>query len=101
MSKSNAEVIEPVHAKLHSPNKKTLNIVDIYRASSYGVRVRFLSEVEKVTNFFSSREFNVLCGDINIDLLELVNNGKYYVGMVISSSLDQHIVLPCPYENSQ
>ena len=94
MSNCNTEVIEFVHVKLHSPNKKTINIVGIYRAPSHGVRARFLSEVEKITNSFSSRELNVLCGDINIDLLKLDNIGKSYVDMMISSSHELHIALP-------
>ena len=53
----------------------------------------FLSEVEKITNSFSSRESNVLCGDINIDLLKLDNIGKSYLDMMISSSIEQHIAL--------
>ena len=51
VSDCNTEVIEYVHVKLHSPNKKTINIVDIYRAPSHGVRARFLPEVEKITLF--------------------------------------------------
>ena len=94
VSKSNSEVIEHVHVKLHSSNKKTINIVGIYRAPSHGVRARFLSEVEKITNTFSSRELNVLCGDININLMKLDNIGKSYVDMMFSSSLEQHITLP-------
>ena len=93
VSNSNTEVIEYVHVKLHSPNKKTINIVGIYRAPSHGVRARFLSEVEKITNSFSSRELNVQCVHINIDLLKLDNVGKSYVDMMISLSLEQHIAL--------
>ena len=36
---------------------------------------------------------NVLCGDINIDLIKQ-NIGKSYIDMIISSSLEQHIPLP-------
>ena len=86
MSNSNTELIEPVHVRLHSRNKNTLIFVGIYRAFSHGVRARFVSEVEKITNTFSSSELNVLCGDINIDLLELDNIGKFYVDMMVSSS---------------
>ena len=93
MSKSNSEVIEHVHAKLYSSNKKTISIVCIYRASSHGVRARFLSEVEKITNTFSSRELNVLCGDININLMKQDNIDKSYVDMMFSLSLEQHITL--------
>ena len=94
MSKSKSEVIHHVHVKLQSSNKKTIIIVGIYRAPSHGVRTRFLSEVEKITNTFSSRELNVLCGDININLMKLDNIGKSYVDMMFSSSLEQHITLP-------
>ena len=73
MSSSNTKVIEHVHVKLHVPNKNAIIFVDINRAPSHGVRARFLFEVEKITNCFSSRELNVLCGDINIDLLKLDN----------------------------
>ena len=76
MSSSNTEVIEHVHVKLHSPNKKTTNIVRFYRAPSHGIRACFFSEVEKISNYFSSREVNVLCGDINIDFLKLDNIGN-------------------------
>ena len=94
VSKSTSEVIKHVHVKLHSSNKKTSNIVGIYRAFSHGVRARFLPEVEKITNTFSSRELNVLCGDINIDLMKLHNIGKSYVDMMFSLSSEQHIMLP-------
>ena len=94
MSKSNSEVIKHVHVKLHSSNKKAINIAGIYQTPSHGVRARFLSEVEKSTNTFSSRELNVLCGDTNIDLMKLDNIGKSYVDMMFSSSLEQHITLP-------
>ena len=94
VSKSNSEVIEHVHVKLHSSNKKTVIIVGIYRAPSHGVRARFLSEVEKITNTFSNRELNVLCGDININLMKLDTIGKSYVDMMFSSSLEQHTTLP-------
>ena len=94
MSKSSSEVIEHVHVKLHSSNKKTINIVGIHRTPSHGVRACFLSEVEKTTNTFYSRELNVLCRNINIELLKLDNIGKSYVVMMFSSSLEQHITLP-------
>ena len=84
VSSSNTEIIEHVHVTFHSPNKITINIVGIYRASSHGVRRRFPSEVEKITSSFSSRELNVLCGDISIDLLKLDNIGKSYVDMMIN-----------------
>ena len=45
VSKSNSEVLEHAHAKLHSSIKKIINIVGIYRAPSHGVRTRFLFEV--------------------------------------------------------
>ena len=93
MSNSNTEVFEHVHNKLHSPNKKIINIVGIYRSPSHGVRARFLSEVEKITKSFSSRELSVLSGDINIDLLKLDNKGKYYVDMMFSSSLEPYRTL--------
>ena len=73
MLKSNSEVTEHVHVKLISSYKKTNNIVGFYRAPSHGVRVYFVFEVEKITNTFSSRELNVLCGNINIDLMKLGN----------------------------
>ena len=76
MSKSNSEVIEHVHNILHSSNKKTSNIVGSYRAPSHVVRARSLSEVEKITNIFSSRAINILCGNINNDLMKLDYKGK-------------------------
>ena len=79
MSNCNTEVIEYVHVKLHSPNKKTINIVGIYRAPSHGVRARFLSEVEKITSSFSSRKLNALCDVNNIDVPKLDNIAKFYV----------------------
>ena len=94
MSKSTSEVIEQVHVKLQCSNKKTKNIVGIYREPCYGVRARYQSEVEKIINPFSSRDLNVLCGDIIIDLMKLDNIGKKYVDMMFSSSLEQHITLP-------
>ena len=83
MSKSNSEVIEHFHVKLHSSNKKTNIIVGIYRATPHGVRTRFLSELKKRTNTFSSREMNVLCGDINNNLMKLHNIGQSYVDMMM------------------
>ena len=94
MPKSNSEVNEHVHVKLHSSNKKTINIVGIYRAASYGVIARFLSEVEKITNTFSVREINVLCGDIDIELMKLDNIGKSHVDVMFSSPLEEHITHP-------
>ena len=91
MSKSNSEVIEHVHIKLNNSKKKTISFVGIYGAPSHGVRARFPSEVEKITNTFSSREMNVLCRDINIDLMKLDNTGNTYVDMMFSSSLEQHV----------
>ena len=58
------------------------------------VLARFLSEVEKITNTFSNREMNVLCRDINIDLIKLDNIGKSYVDMMLTSSPEQHITHP-------
>ena len=94
MSKSNSEVIEHFHVKLHRSNEKTIHIVGFYRAPSHGVRARFPSEVEKLTNTFSSRELSVLCRDTNIDLMKLDNIGKSYAEMMFSSSLEQYITLP-------
>ena len=37
---------------------------------------------------------NVLCGDLNIDLMKLDNIGNSYVDIKFSSSLEQHITLP-------
>ena len=76
VSNSNTQVIEHVHVKLHSPNKKTINNVGIYRAPSHGLRAFFQSEVDKITNSFSSRELNGMCGDFNIEPLKLDNVGK-------------------------
>ena len=56
VSVSNTEIFELVYVWLHTPNKKTINIFGIYRATSHGVRARFLPEVEKITKSFSSRE---------------------------------------------
>ena len=47
VSISNTKVFEHFRIQLHSPNKKTINIVSIYRASFHGVRARFLSENER------------------------------------------------------
>ena len=58
VSESNSEVFDHINIELHSSYKKTINTVDIYRAPSHGVRARFLSEVEKISNTFSSREIN-------------------------------------------
>ena len=51
-------------------------------------------KLKKITNSFSSGNLNVLCGDINIDLLELDNIRKSHAGMMFTSSLEQHITLP-------
>ena len=37
---------------------------------------------------------NVLCDDVNFELLKLGKIGKFYVDMMVSSSLEQHITLP-------
>ena len=76
MSNSSTEVIKHVHAKLHSPNKKTINIVGIYQAPSHVVRARFLYDVGKRTNSYPNNKFIFLCDDINIDLLKLDSNRK-------------------------
>ena len=88
MSKSKSEVFENVHVKLLSSNKKTLNNVGIYRDPSHGIRVCFLSEVEKNCNTFYSIELNVLCGDINIDLMKIDKLGSSYVDMMLFNFLN-------------
>ena len=87
--------MEHVRVKLFSLNKKIIIIVGNYRKLSHGVQARFLPEVEKITNTFSSGELNVLCADINIELLKLDNIGKSYVDMMFGSSLEhvQHMTL--------
>ena len=94
VSKSNFEVIKHVHVKLHSSNKKTINVYGMYRAPSHGVITQFLSEFEKIINTFSSREIKVLCGDISIELMKLDIIGKSYADIMFSSSLEQHKTLP-------
>ena len=93
VSNSDTEVHEHAHVKFHSPYKKTINIIGTYRASSHGVRARFLLKFEKIANYFSSRELNVLCCDVDIDFLKLDNIRESYVDMMISSCHEIHIVL--------
>ena len=103
VSNVNTEIIEYVHVKLISKginDNKNINIIGIYREPSHGVRGRFITEVEQLTNALPSTELNVLCGDLNFDLINPDNLGNYFVDVMVSASLEQHITLPTRIYNS-
>ena len=68
MSDSNSEATKHTRANCFIVLIKNINNVGFYWTPSHGVRSRFLSEFENKNTSFSSREMNVLCGDIIIEI---------------------------------
>jgi len=91
-------IVESVCVEI-SMGGKVVNVLGIYRPPSPNNIQQFIEILDDTLSMFHPSDHLMVCGDTNIDLIDLSNNGNSFVDLMRSYSLFNCISLPTRISN--